>query len=51
MSKLIEIEYEVDVGSGCATGSVFVDSDANDDEIRLAIVYDLDSVTYRKLED
>lgn len=51
MSKLIEVEYEVDVGSGCATGSVFVDSDANDDEIRLAIINDLYSITYRKLEE
>lgn len=51
MSRLIEIEYEVDVGSGCTTGSVFVDSDANDDEIRLAIINNLYSVTYRKLED
>ena len=51
VSRLIEVEYEVDVGSGCATGSVFVDSDANDDEIRLAITNDLYNVTYRKLED
>lgn len=51
MSKLIEVEYEVDVGSGCTTGSVFVDSDANDDEIRLAIINDLYSITHRKLEE
>lgn len=51
MSRLVEVEYKVDVGSGCATGSVFVDSDSNDDEIRLAIINDLYSITYRKLEE
>lgn len=48
--KLVEYTYEVDVGSGCGTGSVFVSESATDDEIRLAILDDLYDVTYDKVE-
>jgi len=41
-----EIKYEVNVGDGCGTGSVFVNEDATDDDIRLAIMDDLYSVEY-----
>lgn len=43
-------EYEVNVGTGAANGEVIVDDDANDDEIRLAILNDLYYVTYRRLD-
>lgn len=43
-------DYEVDVGSGCGTGSVLVPENATDDEIQLAIMNDLYSVNYRKRE-
>lgn len=46
-----EIGYEVNVGSGCGTGSVFVDDDATDDDIRLAIMDDLYSVDYWVAEE
>lgn len=41
-----EIQYEVNVGSGCANGTVFVDEGATDEEIRLAIMDDLYDVDY-----
>lgn len=40
--------YEVNIGGGCATGSVFVDEGASDDEIRLAIMDDLYGVYYER---
>lgn len=46
-----EIRYEVNVGSGCGTGSVFVDDDATDDDIQLAIMDDLYSVDYWAAEE
>ena len=42
--------YEVNVGSGCATGSVLVSEYATDDEIRLAIMNDLYEVSYHRQE-
>lgn len=44
-----EIQYEVDVGSGCANGTVFVDESATDEEIRLAIIDDLYDVDYHEV--
>lgn len=49
MSK--EVKYEVNVGSGCANGTVFVDDDATDDDIKLAIMDDLYSVDYEIKEE
>lgn len=43
-------DYEVNVGSGHATGSVLVPENATRDEIRLAIMNDLYEVTYRRQE-
>lgn len=45
------IEYEVNVGDGCGTGSVCVEEDATDDDIRLAIMKDLYSVDYWSAEE
>ena len=50
MHESVWYEYEVNVGSGAATGSVLVPADATDDQIRLAILDDLYEVTYRKQE-
>ena len=44
-----EIQYEVNVGSGCANGTVFVDEGATDEEIRLAIMDDLYDVDYHEV--
>ena len=44
-----EYKYEVNIGGGCATGSVFVPDDASDDQIRLAILDDLYSVEYEQV--
>lgn len=44
-----EIQYEVNVGSGCANGTVFVDESATDEEIRLAIMDDLYDVDYHEV--
>lgn len=38
--------YEVNVGSGSANGSVLVEDNASDDDIRLAIMDDLYCVSY-----
>lgn len=43
-------DYEVNVGTGCATGSILVSEDATDDEIRLAIMNDLYDVSYHRQE-
>ena len=40
------IFYEVNVGTGCATGELLVPDDANDDDIKLAIIDDLYDVSY-----
>lgn len=45
------VKYEVNVGSGACNGSVLVPDDADDDDIRLAIMDDLYSVTYEVDED
>lgn len=44
-----EIQYEVNVGSGCANGTIFVDENATDEEIRLAIMDDLYNVDYHEV--
>lgn len=44
-----EIQYEVNVGSGCSNGTVFVDENATDEEIRLAIMDDLYDVDYHEV--
>ena len=49
MSK--KVEYEVNVGSGCANGTVFVNDDATVDDIKLAIIDDLYSVDYDIVEE
>lgn len=46
-----EIQYKVNVGSGCANGTVFVDENATDEEIRLAIMDDLYDVDYREVKE
>ena len=51
MHTIVEYQYEVNVGSGVGTGSVFLPADATDDQIRLAIMDDLYEVTYRKLDN
>lgn len=50
-SPRVEYEYEVDVGSAVATGSVLVHASATEDEIRLAILEDLYGVSYRRSSD
>ena len=49
MSKIVK--YEVGIGGTCATGSVFVDDNATDDDIRLAIMDDLYYVDYEIVEE
>ena len=49
--ELVEYKYEVDVGSGCGTGSVFVPESATDDEILLKIMHDLYDVSYEKVQE
>lgn len=44
-----EMQYEVHVGSGCATGTIFVDGNATDEEIRLAIMDDLCDINYHEI--
>lgn len=44
-----EVQYEVNVGSGCSNGTVFVDENATDEEIRLAIMDDLYDVDYHEV--
>lgn len=44
-----EIQYEVNVGSGCANGTIFVDEGATDEEIRLAIIDDLCDINYHEV--
>lgn len=44
-----EIRYEVNVGSGCTTGTIFVDEGATDEEIRLAIMDDLYDIDYHEV--
>ena len=44
-----EVQYEVNVGSGCATGTIFVDGNATDEEIRLAIIDDLCDINYHEV--
>lgn len=46
-----QIKYEVDVGSGVGTGTVFVNDDATGDDILLAIMDDLYSVEYWDVEE
>ena len=48
---LVEYSYEVGIGGGTATGSVWVPENATDDEIRLAIMDDLYYVEYEKIEE
>lgn len=49
--KIVQYKYEVNIGGGCATGSVSVPETATDDEIRLAIMDDLYDVDYEKIEE
>ena len=49
MSKTVK--YAVDIGGGEACGTVFVDDNATDDDIRLAIMDDLYFVCYEIEED
>ena len=49
--KMIEYEYEVNVGSGCCNGTVFVEDTATDNDIRLAIMDDLYDVWYEKVDE
>lgn len=51
VTKTVEYKYEVNIGGGCATGSVHVSETATDDEIRLAIMDDLYDVDYEKVEE
>lgn len=44
-----EMQYEVHVGSGFATGTIFVDGNATDEEIRLAIIDDLCDINYHEV--
>ena len=44
----IWVKYEVNVGGGCATGSVLVPENASDDDIKVAIIDDLYFVDYEK---
>jgi hypothetical protein len=44
----IWVKYEVNIGGGCATGSVLVPENASDDDIKIAIMDDLYSVDYEK---
>ena len=44
-----EIRYEVNVVSGCTTGTIFVDEGATDEEIKLAIMDDLYDINYHEV--
>lgn len=44
-----EIQYEVNVGSGCANGTIFVGEGATDEEIKLAIMDDLYDINYHEV--
>lgn len=46
--ETIFVKYEVNIGGGCATGSVLVPENASDDDIKVAIMDDLYSVDYEK---
>jgi hypothetical protein len=46
-----EIEYRVSVGSASTDGTVFVHDNATDDEIRVAIMDRLYSVTYKIVDN
>ena len=46
-----QIKYEVNVGGGCANGTVFVDDNATDEDIRLTIMDDLYEVWYEVVEE
>ena len=46
----IVCEYKIKVCGVCATGSVFVPVDATDNDIRLAILNDLEEVSFKKVE-
>lgn len=45
------LKYEVEIGGGCATGEVFVPADADDDQIRLAIMNNLYGVYYEDVKE
>lgn len=49
--KMVEYKYEVNIGGGCATGTVIVPETATDDEIRLEIMSDLYDVNYERVEE
>lgn len=49
MSK--RIKYEVNVGGGCTNGTVLVDDNATDVDIRLAILNDLYEVSYEVVKE
>ena len=44
-----KIRYEINVGTGCANGTIFVKSDATDDEIRLAILDDIYDISWEEI--
>lgn len=49
MSK--QIRYEVGIGSSCATGFIFVEDNATDEDIRLAIMDNLYYVEYEVIDE
>lgn len=42
----MRVFYEVNVGGGCCNGEVFVHDDATEEEIKVAILDNLYSVSY-----
>lgn len=50
-TKTVTYKYEVEIGGGCATGSVTVPEGCTDDDIRLAIMDDLYDVSYERVEE
>lgn len=50
-TKTVTYKYEVEIGGGCATGSVIVHEGCTDDDIRLAIMDDLYDVSYERVDE
>lgn len=45
------VKYDVSVGSASRNGTVFVEDNATDDEIRIAIMEDMYYINYKKVDE